>query len=139
MVYMLLNFSFVARRDGRLPAEPFRGTPPGRVPPAALPGDFISFGLTQKKRSKEKVKAAPASLLLRLRSLKGLNSLRSNSKPFLTLSPSASLNAHPLRPGGSRSGLCYTNRKQTLLPPFHPPRPLCIAGGPLSSPPAKEG
>ena len=45
---------------------------------------FISFALMQKKRTKEKIKAALPGLLRGVRRLKGRNSLRSDSLPFLT-------------------------------------------------------
>ena len=59
----------------------------------------FSFALMQKKKyQKEKIKAAPARLLRFHSRLKGRNSLRSNSVPFLTPVIKPSLDAVQTRP-----------------------------------------
>ena len=61
---------------------------------------LFSFVLIQKKKyPKEKIKAAPARLLRFHSRLKGRNSLRSNSLPFLTPKTLSTLNAPTVRPG----------------------------------------
>ena len=60
---------------------------------------LFSFVLIQKKKyQKEKIKAAPARLLRFHSRLKGRNSLRSNSLPFLTPVIKPSLDAVQTRP-----------------------------------------
>ena len=60
---------------------------------------LFSFVLIQKKKyPKEKIKAAPARLLRFHSRLKGRNSLRSNSLPFLTPVIKPSLDAVQTRP-----------------------------------------
>ena len=62
---------------------------------------LFSFVLIQKKKyQKEKIKAAPARLLRSHSRLKGRNSLRSNSLPFLTPVIKPPLDAVQTRPGG---------------------------------------
>ena len=62
---------------------------------------LFSFVLIQKKKyQKEKIKAAPARLLRFHSRLKGRNSLRSNSLPFLTPVIKPSLDAVQTRPEG---------------------------------------
>ena len=62
---------------------------------------LFSFVLIQKKKyQKEKIKAASARLLRSHPRLKGRNSLRSNSLPFLTPGMKPPLDAVPTRPGG---------------------------------------
>ena len=53
----------------------------------------------QKKDTKEKIKAALPGLLRKYFQLKGRNSLRSNSLPFLTPKTLSTLNAPTVRPG----------------------------------------
>ena len=61
---------------------------------------LFSFVLIQKKKyQKEKIKAASARLLRSHPRLKGRNSLRSNSLPFLTLRYGRSLDGEKSRPG----------------------------------------
>ena len=57
------------------------------------------FCLETKERSKEKFKADFFLLLASFTSLKGRNSLRSNSLPFLTLRYGRSLDGEKSRPG----------------------------------------
>ncbi|KAB6364744.1 hypothetical protein GAZ38_21000 [Bacteroides xylanisolvens] len=57
------------------------------------------FCLETKERSKEKFKADFFLLLASFTSLKGRNSLRSNSLPFLTLRYGHSLDGEKSRPG----------------------------------------
>ncbi|KAA4627152.1 hypothetical protein F3B42_10570 [Bacteroides ovatus] len=60
---------------------------------------LFSFVLIQQKKyPKEKIKAAPARLLRFHSRLKGRNSLRSNSLPFLTPVIKPSLDAVQTRP-----------------------------------------
>ena len=62
---------------------------------------LFSFVLIQKKKyQKEKIKAASARLLRCNPRLKGRNSLRSNSLPFLTPGMKPPLDAVQTRPGG---------------------------------------
>ena len=57
------------------------------------------FCLETKERSKEKFKADFFLLLASFTSLKGRNSLRSNSLPFLTPKKTPALDAEKTRPG----------------------------------------
>ena len=61
------------------------------------------FCLETKERSKEKFKADFFLLLASFTSLKGRNSLRSNSPPFLTPKTKAPFHAPPIRPGRLRT------------------------------------
>ena len=67
-------------------------------------GDVLIFCLETKERTKEKFKADFFLLLVPFPSLKGRNSLRSNSLPFLTLRSGLSLNGEKSRPGPIRRG-----------------------------------
>ena len=68
---------------------------------------LFSFVLIQKKKyQKEKIKAASARLLRSHPQLKGRNSLRSNSLPFLTLEKTPALNAGKTRPIPFRRVCC---------------------------------
>ena len=59
----------------------------------------LSFSLERKERTKEKFKADFFLLLASFTTLKGRNSLRSNSLPFLTLRYGRSLDGEKSRPG----------------------------------------
>ncbi|OUP89661.1 hypothetical protein B5F02_24595 [Bacteroides ovatus] len=59
----------------------------------------LSFSLERKERTKEKFKADFFLLLASFTTLKGRNSLRSNSLPFLTLRYGHSLDGEKSRPG----------------------------------------
>ncbi|RJU25888.1 hypothetical protein DXA05_21605 [Bacteroides sp. AM54-2NS] len=65
----------------------------------------LSFSL-ERKESKEKFKADFFLLLASFTTLKGRNSLRSNSLPFLTLRYGRSLDGEKSRPGDLRRGRC---------------------------------
>ncbi|KAA3989298.1 hypothetical protein F3F38_27110, partial [Bacteroides ovatus] len=62
------------------------------------------FCLETKERSKEKFKADFFLLLAPCTALKGRNSLRSNSLPFLTLRYGGSLDGEKSRPEGRAGG-----------------------------------
>ena len=64
------------------------------------------FCLATKERSKEKFKAYFFLLLASCTPLKGRNSLRSNSLPFLTLEKTPALNAGKTRPIPFRRVCC---------------------------------
>ncbi len=64
------------------------------------------FSLERKERTKEKFKAHFFLLLASFTTLKGRNSLRSNSLPFLTLRYGHSLDGEKSRPGDHSGGAC---------------------------------
>ena len=63
------------------------------------------FCLETKERTKEKFKAYFFLLLASFTTLKGRNSLRSNSLPFLTLRCGRSLDGEKSRPGDRAGGV----------------------------------
>ena len=69
------------------------------------------FCLETKERSKEKFKADFFLLLASFTSLKGRNSLRSNSLPFLTLRYGRSPDGEKSRPGKPPAGPLYNVRE----------------------------
>ncbi len=70
-------------------------------------GRSFSFVLIRKKKNqKERIKAAFFQLLRCLLRLKGRNSLRSNSLPFLTPEKTPALDAEKTRPGNHAAWAC---------------------------------
>ena len=77
---------------------------------------LFSFVLIQKKKyQKEKIKAASARLLRSHPRLKGRNSLRSNSLPFLTPGIRPTLDAVQTRPGEPCGGVGATHVFRLIL------------------------
>ena len=74
-------------------------------------GRSFSFVLIRKKKNqKERIKAAFFQLLRCFLRLKGRNSLRSNSLPFLTLRYGYSLDGEKSRPGDHSGGMVFRGR-----------------------------
>ncbi len=73
-------------------------------------GECSFFSLERKERTKEKFKAYFFLLLASCTTLKGRNSLRSNSLPFLTLRYGHSLDGEKSRPGDHSGGMVFRGR-----------------------------